>query len=164
VAFERLPERGPLDCEIEGQVAFLVLRSDRGREIGGELDAVAMLQPPRALGESAPEPAAQVAVERHLDSCGPAPAVKPCWDDAGVVEDQDVVRPQQRGQVHHQPVLDFRPHHQEPRRVARFARRLRDQRPGQRKIEFVDSHAGCNPRLAETMRDTYHGLACSIWC
>ena len=117
-----------------------MLRQHLGREIGGEFDPVAGLEPPRPLGEGTPAPAAEVAVERHLDRRRAAPAVQAGRDDAGVVEHHHVARPQQMRQVQDLPVGEPVADGEQPRRVARLARPAGDQLPRQCEIERVDPH------------------------
>ena len=77
---------------------------------------------PRALGEGAPAPAAEIAVQRHLDLRRAAPPRKPRRDDARVVHDQHIAAPQQVGQVAHRPVGEPVAHDEQARRVARLGR------------------------------------------
>ena len=79
---------------------------DLGGEIRGEDEAVARAQPARTLGEGAPRAAAEIAVERNLDRCRAAAPHQPRRHHFGVVEDEEVARPQQCRQIHDLPVLE----------------------------------------------------------
>ncbi len=130
----------PLDVEAQRHVAFRVLGGDRGGEALAEGDGIAGLHPLAALDEGAPGAAADIAVERHLDPGRAAHADQPCRDDARVVADQQVARPQQKRQVADGAVRQCRPDDEQARGVARLDRMVRDQLPRQLEIEIVDAH------------------------
>ena len=71
-----------------------------------------------------------------------APADQPGRDDLGVVEHQQVARPQQLRQIGDTPVAQpaGRRQDQQPRRVARLGRAVGDQLARQVEIEIVEMH------------------------
>src|SRR5207302_84583 len=90
------------------------------RGVGSEMDRVARAQPPGALGIAAPHTTAEIPRQRDLDRRVPAPADETGRDHLGVVEHQEIARPQQFGQIGDMPVgqLAGGRDHQQPGAVA----------------------------------------------
>jgi hypothetical protein len=121
-----------------------------------------------ALDEGAPGAAADVAVQRYLDARRAAHAGEPRRDDTRVVGDQQIARPQQRGQVADGAVGEIGPDHEQPRRVARLNGMVRDQVSRQLEIESVDAH-GASAVAADAREGKTRGsnrpltLPCFAW-
>ena len=120
------------------------------RQIGGERNGVALLQALCRPGERRPNPFPLLLVERNLDGRVAAGSPQPGGNDLGVVENHQVPRTKQAGQVPHPvigPVIGQAARHmQQPRGVARLHRALRNRRGGQFEIEFVEMH-GWGPSM-----------------
>jgi hypothetical protein len=93
------------EVEAQGQITLGMLLGDITGEILGEDEAVAHPQPARAFGKSPPRPAAEIAIERDLDRRRAAVPDEPRRDHLGVVEDEEVARPQQSREIRDPPVL-----------------------------------------------------------
>ena len=92
---QRLAQQPGFEVELQDHVAFGMFLGDHGGKSLGEDDTVAGSQPARSLCKGAPHTAAEIAVECHLDRCRPATPDEPRRDHLGVVEDEQVARPQQ---------------------------------------------------------------------
>ena len=80
---------------------------------------------------------------RGSGSAPDAPADEPRRDNSGVVDHERVARPQQVGQIAHDAILESatpRPHHQQPRRIARRAGRSAIRSGGKVEIEQIGAH------------------------
>ncbi len=119
----------------------MLFRDQGGKAIGKD-DAVARPQPAGSAGEGAPCPAAEVAVQGDLDRRLAAAAGEPRRDHLGVVEDEEITRPQQGRQIGDAAVRELagRRDQQQPGRISRRARVFGDQRAGQVEIELVEAH------------------------
>ena len=106
-----------------------------------EIDRLADAQPLGVADESLPAAQVDPLVERGADA-GVAPSpFELGGDDARIVEDQTVARPQPLRQVAH-PGIGHRTasHHKHPRRIARARRAERNALGRQIEIEGVDAH------------------------
>jgi len=131
-------------CEVERNLAAGPLGGDRRRELGGEVDPIALLQLAGRAGESVPQRPADVPVQGHLDAGRIAPAGEAGRDHPGVVGDQEVAGREQRRQVGNPVVRQAVAHGQQARRVARTRRALGDQLARQVEIEILGPHGrGC---------------------
>src|SRR6185503_8569538 len=101
-------------------LAALALLRDSRREIFGEGDAIALLQPLGGPGEGAPFGIAEALMQQDLDARLAAPADQPGGNDARIVEDQEVAGCQQLRQIAHAAVLERAADHEQPRRVPRL--------------------------------------------
>jgi hypothetical protein len=119
----------------------MFLDDGRGEPLG-EDETVAHSQPTRSFREGTPRAAAELAVKGDLDKRLAAAAGQPRRDHLGVVEDEQIARPQQCRQIGDLPVLEPTRcgNNQQTSSIARLARMRRDQLAGQTKIEIVDVH------------------------
>ncbi len=149
MAMECLEKHGTLAVEAQHDLAVILLGQHIGREILGELNAVAGPEAFRRLGEDAPDTVLERLMQRHRDLRVAAPAREPRRYHARIVEDEAIARLEQARQMPHR--LIFEPvlrHAQQPRRIARLDRALGDQMGRQLEIEFVDTHEEQKGRLS----------------
>ena len=145
---QRLAERRPLQIEAQGHVALGMLVRHPRREILGEVETVAGMQPAGALGKGAPRAAAFVMMQGYLDSRSATFSDKTSRHYLRVVADQQIARPQQIRQIENMPVgeTSLCRDMQQARRLARLAGMIRDQFARQREIEIVEAHRTHRPR------------------
>ena len=152
-----------MEREGERHFAGLAFRFDGGIELfekahaalGAEAHDVADGELARRLDERLPARAVEPLDERRLDPAplppADAPAVKLRRDHLGVVDDELVARAQQLGEIAHAAVLALRcrarPHHQQPRRIARARRPQRDVVGRKLEVEQVGAHGFCRSPL-----------------
>ena len=138
-----------LAAEPQHDLAVRCFLDHLGGEIGGEIEPVGRVQPPRAAGIGAPHAAAEIARQGDLDARVATPADQPRRDHPGVVENQQVARPQQIRQLRDMPVEKAagRRQHQQPRRLARLGRPVGYQLARQIIVEIGETHGAAAPRL-----------------
>ena len=124
----------------QSDFAGLVLFSDRGTKIVGKDYLVINPELASRAGKGPPVPCASLLVQRDFYPRLSPFAAQPRRDDAGIIDDKHISRPHKGRQVAHCLIGETIAHHQQPRRVARFSRRLRDQIARQIKIEIGGSH------------------------
>ena len=83
----------------------MFLGDGRGEPFGKD-ETVVHSQPTRSFRKGAPRTAAEIAVKGDLDHRLAAAARQPCRDHLGVVEDEQIARPQYRWQIGDPPVLE----------------------------------------------------------
>ena len=159
VPSERLAKGRPLAVEAQRDLALGALLGHLGREVRSEIDMVARAQPPGALGIAAPHTTAEVPRQRDLDRRLPAPADETGRDHLGVVEHQEIARPQQFGQIGDMPVgqLAGGRDHQQPGAVARLGRAVGDQVARQVETEIGKLHRRLTRAKARGLSDRSYG-------
>src|SRR6185437_3623206 len=121
-------------------------------EARAEAQLIARLQPACALGESAPQPAAEVAMKRYRDSGVAAAALEAHRNDPRIVDHQHVARTQQGREVADAAILEIGGDDEKARRVARLDRPLGDELARKGEIEVIHPHGGSsspNPAAGE---------------
>ena len=139
---ERLSERTPFDVEAQGHITFgMFLRNTRLKFLG-EDDPIARALSPCALGKGPPHTAAKIAIEGDLDYRLAAASDEPHRKHFGIIEDEEITRTQQYGQVSDLPVFEAAcaRNEQQTSGIAGFARVRGDQLARQIEIKIRDAH------------------------
>ena len=114
-------------------------------EPAGKGDPVALAEPPPGPGEGEPAPLVEALVQQGFDCRRAAPPVEARRDHARVVDNHEVARPEQVRQFGNAAVRESGRNMQQPRRVARLHRPLRDQPGGQVEIEIAGAQGHGRP-------------------
>ena len=118
--------------------ATLAHRRDfRGKIIGSqEPQLVTRTQPPRIARQRMPGAIRERTVQRNADPGGAARSLELRRNDTRVVHHEQIAGAQQIRQIAHVPIAQRVPYHQQPRRVPRHRRMLRDMFRREMKIEI----------------------------
>jgi hypothetical protein len=142
VTSERLSERTPFDVEAQSHVTFGMFLGDSSVKSFVKNEPIARAQSPCALGKGPPHTAAKIAIEGDLDYRLAAASDEPHRKHFGIIDDEEITRTQQYGQVCDLPVFEAARarNEQQTSGIARFARVRRDQLARQIEIKIRDAH------------------------
>ena len=141
VAAQRVEQFSLVGGEGQFHLAALPLGRHLGREVGREDDLLPRPQPLGRTGEGQPAAGTDALVQRNLHPRLAPPAHQPGRNYPGVVEHQQVARPQQRRQLEDTAVAGpVRPDRQQPGMIARPDRMVGDSGGRQNEIEIGGFH------------------------
>ena len=130
----------PGGSEIQHHLAGIPLRGYRRAQIGGERNGIALLQTLCRPGKSRPNPFSLLFVKGDFDGRFAARSPQPGGNNLGVVENHQIPRTKQAGQVSHPVIGQAAGHMQQPRGITGLHGTLCNRRGGQLKIKFVETH------------------------